>query len=106
MSSFLDKIRTLINAQVRGPRHTHKQEPQAGEQPAAPAAVPEQVPEVVEGRSRKPKAEVTEVTPKPAMHQEAPAPRPEALRDKPVPPRQQSDLDEGRVADMLKKREK
>lgn len=89
MSNLIDKLRTLINAQMRGPRKPSKPHPPARPQPAAPP------PEVSEGRARKPRAEVSESTP-PAV---ASAPAPLAGNQ---PPATSSSLDEGRVADMLK----
>lgn len=89
MSNLIDKLRTLINAQIRGPRKPS--EPQPPAQPQPPASPPE----VSEGRAHKPRAEVSESTP-PAV---ASAPTPLASDQQPAT---SSSLDEGRVADMLK----
>jgi hypothetical protein len=96
MSSLLDKIFTLINAQLRGPRQFGKPKTDAGEPAPAPSA-PARVPEVTEGRPRRSTAEVSEAIVGPSEPaREAPAP--------PPPPRPGSELDGGRVADMLKKK--
>ncbi len=107
MSNLIDKIRTLLNAQLRGPRHVHKPQAQTAEQPLDPSATSgQQVPEVTEGRQRKPKAEVSESAPPPAQQQKAAPPRPLARDALAAPTDQSGDLDKGRVADMLKKKHK
>ena len=110
MSSLLDKIRTLINARSRGPRQVRRPQAPPAEPPQAPSGagkLPDTggLPEVTEGRPRRPKVEVSESTPEPAARQQAPAPKAK-VSEKPQPPLQPGELDEGRVADMLKKRKK
>ncbi len=103
MSSLLDKLFTLINARVRGPRHTGKPSAQPAEQaPAPPGAA--KVPEVTEGRPRRSTVEVSEAAAEPGTQaREVPAPPP-ARREPPASPGPGGELDGGRVADMLKKK--
>lgn len=98
MSNLIDKLRTLINAQMRGPRKPSKPQQPAQQQPPAPPAA-SAVPEVTEGRARKPRTEVSETAPEAAM------PKP-AVAEKPAPPSTADELDKGRVADMLKPNQK
>ncbi len=97
MSSLMDKIRTLIQARMRGPHSTRKTPPLPEGAPSAPRAIPE----VTRGRPRRPRAEVSEAAP--AAHQAA-APRPATFQPSTLPP--PGSLDESRVADMLKESRK
>lgn len=102
MSSFLDKLRTLINAQLRGPRQKGPGQAQAVEQP--PSA-PGKIPEVSEGRRPKAAVEVSQVRPKALEGEASPPPSTPSRRrlsESDAPP---DDLDEGRVADMVKKQD-
>lgn len=113
MSSLIDKIRTLINAQARGPRHTPKpQAPEGQQTPAsAPAPVSGRVPEVTEGRPRNVRVEVSEEKPAPAAREAAPKTSAQpasapAAQPGAQAPASSEQIDEGRVADMLKQSRK
>ncbi len=117
MSNLIDKIRTLINAQVRGPRHTPKPQAPEGQQPPAPppALASDRVPEVTEGRPRKIRVEVSEEKPEQATRETAPQPASTPASRPASAPASQPDaqapasgeqIDEGRVADMLKRNKK